>query len=182
MTLDEKKILSSRKIVGVRENRLKNLRKSKKKYTIKLFPQQTNPWLLSNSTKIFIYRKNYFEHLLSFLLSTTTGQFYEPHGILARENSIYVPQELFIEFIKRIRAYRKIRKQFDSSREIAYEDFLKYVPAEIICAMGWKKRMSWKKLKISKKQNQIDKLSYFINKDEIRYWYKSSELQSYFAI
>lgn len=164
------------------KERVGYLKSSKHRYFFKLFPFQAGlhrKWILDNSERIFLYRENLLENLLSFMISDMTGQYYEAEGIRWKSNSLYATNNSFLRFSRIVNEYTKIRNQYSGSRALCFEEALAMDPATLMRKLGHKKSVDWSKLSLPEKQN---KLLAFSNPDEILDWYRGSELNKIYPL
>jgi hypothetical protein len=135
-------------------------------------------WLFETCDIVFLFRKNYFEHLLSYLISSMTGQFYETNGISIAPGALTPTESHVVEFCEQIHDYNSIRALKQECPEIAFEDVAINDPARFIQQLGFNEEIDWSDLKLPRKQNEGAKINAFSNPEEVKNWYRESFLSA----
>lgn len=137
--------------------------------------------LFAKSNVIFCRRENLWEHLMSFLISMTTHQFYPQDGMKWETGSIQASSELFVAFGSYMSRYRRMRKAHPQSVEIIFEQLLEK-GSDYMLSLGFSEDFDWQKVGYPPKENLRDKQLAFSNLEEIKDWYKQSYLNSLYPI
>ena len=173
--------LTIAEVKKIQAERMGWLNQNEENYFIKLLEAQlTNEHMekiFPTSTIIFCRRENLWEHLLSFLISMTTYQFYPKDGMKWEPGSIKASFELFAAFGSYMGRYRRMKKAYPECVEIVFEQFLEKGSA-YMRSMGFQKEFDWDGVWYPAKENLRDKNLAFSNIDEIKSWYR----QSYFNL
>jgi len=164
------------------EERFIHLMKSKGNYSLKLLGAQLHkPYvykLLESSTLVFMRRENVWEHLLSYLISYQTNQFYESEGLRWENNELSAQRVWFEKFCWLKQRYHTMRELFGQGcPEIVFEELLKR-RSDYLIELGFTLPCNWEALPVPRKQNMRDKSLAFSNLDELKSWYKASPLAS----
>lgn len=154
-------------------------------FFFKVFPNQINaPMLVYLQSKyefIFLERRNVWEQLLSYLISSSTQKWYEEGGINAKERELIAKKEHFNTFFRMRLKYKKVRDEYRYPKVIFYEDFLSLGISKVIASIGLEpidESLFQTKPLEYKKQNDYDKETRFLNLDEIRNWYQEQILNT----
>jgi hypothetical protein len=131
--------------------------------------------IFSHGSVTFCRRENIWEHLLSFLISMATHQFYPEGGVRWEPGTITAPLDLFLNFCTYLGRYRRLRKAHAECGEIVFEDFLAG-GASYMRSKGFEKEFDWSAVSYPPQENVRDKELAFSNIDEIRTWYRQSYL------
>lgn len=100
--------------------RVSHIQTSHDRYLLKAFPHQLpryEKWFFETCDVIFLFRRNYFEHLLSYIISRETGLYYEPNGIFIQPASLTATRKHVDNFCKRIREYSDLRARYSQFAE-----------------------------------------------------------------
>lgn len=128
---------------------------------IKIFPGMTprviTEWLLENRQPIWIERKDKLDQILSWGLGTYSHKWNTKRNV--EPNSLYYEKPDFVYIVTVIQEFQKF-KEIHNPNIIYTEDILS---SDI---------RSDKKL--PEKNSETNKLDYFVNKDEVQYWYEST--------
>jgi|GEM_PF-3216874 len=152
---------------------------STEKYSLKVLGAQLDKKqairLMEESTVYFSYRENCWEHLLSFLISFQTNQFYESESIQWEPGSLVADQEFFKKFCWLQLRYKMLREIFPHAVEISFEQLLQK-KGPYLRSLGFTKEFSWDQVEYPHKQNLKDKQLAFSNLEELKSWYRGSFL------
>lgn len=158
---------------------------SKGQYSLKVLGAQLDKKfairLMEESTVYFSYRENCWEHLLSFLISFQTNQFYENDSIKWDEGSLVADHALFQKFCWLQLRYKLLREVFPQSVEISFEKLLQQKD-QYMHSLGFTRDFSWENVEYPKKQNSKDKQLAFANIEELKTWYRGSFLMERYSL
>ncbi len=159
--------------------RLDWLEQTNASYFFKLLVGEMRPEylarLIPQSTVFFSRRLNLWEHLLSFLISRTTSQYYPKGGMKWEKASVKADISTFVEFFYSIRNYYRLRKQNPLATEIIFEHCLNDMRNHMQ-NLGLNKEFDWENVAFPPKENLEDKQLAFSNLEEIRSWYINTSL------
>jgi hypothetical protein len=145
--------------------------------------QKIHGWLWERFDWIFVERRNTFEHLLSFLVSSISNQWYEVHGIRLNKGSLKATPELIEEFQKHYFNFQVAKRKKNPQVTWVFEDFLADPnPQSFLSCIGLNTPTDFTGLTLPKKQNVEDKLSLFINPEFILNEYRRSSLYARYRI
>ncbi len=177
--------LTLEEVRKIRDERLAWLDQSGPNYFLKLLEPQLSrvemEELFKTSTVFFCRRENLWEHLLSFLISMATYQFYPKDGMKWEPGSIRVPFDLFLIFGNYLSRYRRMRNAHPTHPEIVFEELLDK-GSSYMESLGFDRDFSWDDVGYPPKQNLRDKQLAFSNLSEIEDWYKHSFLNGIYPI
>ena len=169
----------------IRGDRIGWLEQSRPSYFLKLLEPQLSKnemeKLFIKSEVFFCRRENLWEHLLSFLISMATLQFYPKDGMKWEPGGISAPFDLFVIFLSYVSRYRRMKKAHPSHPEIIFEELLEK-GSGYMASLGFDREFSWDNVGYPPKQNLRDKQLAFSNLDEIKDWYKQSYLNMIYPI
>jgi hypothetical protein len=169
----------------IRYERLGWLDQTRSNYFLKLLePQLSQPdmeELFITSDVFFCRRENLWEHLLSFLISMATHQFYSKDGLKWEPGTIRASLDLFLLFGTYIGRYRRMREAHQKNSEIVFEELLEK-GSSYMASLGFDREFRWDEVGYPPKQNLRDKQLAFSNLDEIEDWYKQSFLNRIYPI
>lgn len=158
---------------------------SKGPYSLKVLGAQLDKKyairLMEESTVYFSYRENCWEHLLSFLISFQTNQFYENDLIKWEPSSLVADHTLFKKFCWLQLRYKLLREVFPQAVEISFEKLLQQ-SGGYMRSLGFTQDFSWESVEYPQKQNSNDKQLAFSNLEELKAWYRASWLMERYTL
>lgn len=158
---------------------------SSRKYSLKVLGAQLDKKLavrlMEESTVFFSHRENCWEHLLSFLISFQTNQFYESDTIQWEPGSLVADEVFFKKFCWLQLRYRLLRNIFPHAVEISFEQLLQE-KAPYMRSLGLTKDFSWDQVEYPRRQNLKDKQLAFSNLEELKTWYRGSFLMESYPL
>ncbi len=150
----------------------------------KIFPSafnyETAAWLAEDFRIITSERQNHLEQILSFLVSTSSGRWYEPKGLRIAEGSLIARFEKFQAIERSIFSFQFLKKQLKTEGNLIYEECSLAQPESFLGKIGLRKKLAHGEIKLPEVQNRKPKLKLFSNADQILNWYESSPLKNSF--
>jgi hypothetical protein len=157
--------------------RFESLQQSSGKVFLKMFPYDVNLQqeheLLQRADVIFLERRDLQEHYLSFMVSMTSGKFYESEGLQIQPKSLVAHPVHVYDFFRFVSEFRQKRAQYPKALCLHFEDILQ--SGHIDLSNG--DRCTWSALntQLPSKQNRNAKIDLFANANEVLAWFAQTE-------
>jgi hypothetical protein len=162
--------------------KVETLRKRHGKVFLKVFPnhlsQVGTTWLVENYEWIFVERRDLFDQLLSYLISSRTREWYKEGGLQFAESSLRAELDDVQRFVELHASYVRMKARLRPSRVAVYEDVVadKGKIAQKVLDISGLRALKDFQPRLPEKQNQGNKLRYFKNRNSIISAYRSSPL------
>lgn len=147
-------------------------------YFLKVLGAQLPPEHMASLTRrcdiVFSERRDLWQHLLSYLISFQTNQYYERERISWEEGALVASRDFFQRFLWLFERYQKLRSVFSEAPVIVFEDLI--AQGEAFCEGFGPERISWQDQWRPERQNLRDKELAFSNLSELKSWYRESAL------
>ena len=161
------------------------VRKHHGRIFFKVFPSsfrgELEPWLLSNFNFCTMERRDVFQQLLSFLISSHSGIWYVKGGMQTEIDSILAHKSQFDLFEKTIVRYQTLKRQSKAKHCFFYEDFLSMSQQSFLAQAGFINPID-DCPSIPDRQNLMNKLDVFKNPSEVVWWYRDSWLNTFYPL
>lgn len=173
--------LTPEEFLNQKNERLDWLFQSEGKYLLKVlgFHLRTDMLLkfLPRTSLILSYRENSWEQLLSHMISSHLGNFYEMGGLNWDENSLQARRTFFDDFMHQRKRYLLVKNFLFPQAEICFEKFVSG-KGDYMQELGFDLPFEWEQVDFPLKQNKQDKEKAFSNINELRSWYEEAALDT----
>jgi hypothetical protein len=173
---------SAEDLERVHFEKVETLRSRHGKVFLKVFPnhlsQVASGWLIENYEWIFVERRDLFDQLLSYLISSTTREWYKEGGLQFVESSLRADLDDIQKFVELHASYVRMKARLRPSRVAVYEDVVaeKGKIAQKVLDISGLRALKDFHPRLPEKQNQGNKLRYFENRNAIIGAYRNSPL------
>lgn len=176
--------LGTEHIVRESLQRLAWYQEAKGPFFLKMLTIQSHPTLvrelLTTSGVIFSERQNLWEHLLSFMISFQTNQFYEKETVVWQERELLAERAQFERFLMFRARYLKLRMLRPAAPVLIFEKILAD-PKGYLRDQGLE-GVDWDQAWLPSRQNLKPKELAFRNLETLKGWYRDSSLHREFPL